>query len=194
ELRESLALLPCCSESWIRIAKPVKRGIKKFIGRRNASPGALSVKRPPKYELRRTILFSSHSAEPMVDQRRFSDSAPGNNCHNINLLVCPCTIQEGDILLSTKNIASRYGQSGDGSLLRCKSCWRFARSETRNGRGRLQEALTSDSTPSFDSCCYRRHRFQQLARSLETLRRIFLKEFLKENYDWLWNIFESFMR
>src|SRR5271166_439214 len=37
--------------------------------------GALSVERPAKYELRRTIVFSSHSSEPMVDQRRFSDSA-----------------------------------------------------------------------------------------------------------------------
>ena len=45
-----------------------------------------------------------------------------------------------------------------------------------------------------ESARYRRHRFQQLVRSLETLCRIFLKEFVKENYDRLWNIFESFMR
>src|SRR5271157_3820876 len=63
-----------------------------------------------------------------------------------------------------------------------------------NGRGRLQEALASDSTPCVDSGCYRRYRLQQLVRSPKTLRRIFLKEFLKENYDRLWNIFESFTR
>src|SRR5258708_5449025 len=60
--------------------------------------------------------------------------------------------------------------------------------------GRLKESLTSDSTPCVDCACYRRHRLQQLVRSLETLCRIFLKEFLKENYDRLWNIFELFTR
>jgi hypothetical protein len=32
ELRESLALLPRCSESWIWIAKPTESRLKKFIG------------------------------------------------------------------------------------------------------------------------------------------------------------------
>ena len=99
ELRQSFALLPCCSKPWIWIAKPVKSGIKKFIGRRSVSTGPLSVERPAKYELRRTILFSSHPSEPMVDQRRFSDSAPGNNGDNIDLLVCPCIVQESDVLV-----------------------------------------------------------------------------------------------
>src|ERR1700736_231640 len=159
QLRQSFALLPCCSQPWVWISKPGESRIKKFVRGQSLPAAALSVERPSKYELCRTILVCSHSSEPMVDQRRFSDSAPGNNCHNINLLVCPCTIQEGDILLSTKNIASRYGQSGDGNLLRSKSCWRFARPGTRNGRG-LQEALTSDSAPSFDSACYLRYRLQ----------------------------------
>jgi hypothetical protein len=87
----------------------VKSGIKKFIGRRRVSTGALSVERPAKNELRGTVAFSSHSSEPMVDQRRFSDSAPGNNCDNIDLLIWPCIVQESDVLFTTKNIAS-----GDG--------------------------------------------------------------------------------
>src|SRR6267154_6227347 len=99
------------------MAKPVKSGIKKFIGRRSVAAGALSVERPAKYELRRTILFSSHSSEPMVDQRRFSDSAPGNNCHNIDLLVRPCILQETDVLFTTKNFTSCNGQSGDRNFL-----------------------------------------------------------------------------
>src|SRR5271165_5839193 len=139
-------------------------------------------------------MFSGHPSEPMVDQRRFSDPRPGNDCNDVDILVCPCTIQESDILLSTKNVGSGNGQSGYGDLLRCKSSRRLASSDTRSGRGRLQEALTSDSTPCVDSACYRRHRLQQLVRSLETLRRIFLKELLKENYDRLWNIFESLKR
>ncbi len=44
ELRQSFALLPCCSEPWIWIAKPVKSGIKKFIGRRSAAASVLSLK------------------------------------------------------------------------------------------------------------------------------------------------------
>jgi hypothetical protein len=78
-----------------------------------------------KYELRGTIVFSSHSSEPMVDQRRFSDSAPGNNCNNIDLLVRPCIVQESDILLSAKtslpvtgNLATEifFGASLPGGL------------------------------------------------------------------------------
>jgi hypothetical protein len=37
ELRESLALLPCCSKPWIWVAKPSQSGIKKFIGRRSVA-------------------------------------------------------------------------------------------------------------------------------------------------------------
>src|SRR5262249_15882961 len=108
--------------------------------------------------------------------------------------VCPCIIQESDILLSTKNIASGNRQFGYGNLFRCKSCWRLASSDTRSARGRLLQALMSDSTPSVDSIRYRRHRLQQFVGSLETQCRIFLKEFLKENYDRLRNIFESLKR
>ena len=75
-----------------------------------------------------------------------------------------------------------------------QSC-RWLRSyDGRSVRGHLLEALTSDSTPCIDSACYRRYRIQELARSPETLCRIFLKKFLKENYDRLRNIFESFKR
>src|ERR1700745_1053756 len=112
ELRQSFALLPCCSGAWIWIAKPVKSGIKKFIGRRSVAAGALSVERPAKNKLCRTIVFSSHSSEPMIDQRGFSDSAPGNNCNDVDILGCPRPIQESDILLSPKNAASCNRQSG----------------------------------------------------------------------------------
>src|SRR6516225_6421331 len=111
ELRESLALLPCCSKPWIWIAKPVKSGIKKFIGRRSASTCTLSVERPAKDELRRTILFSSHSSEPMVDQRGLPDAGPGNDRNYIYIRVCPRCVEESDILLSTKDVAPPNGQS-----------------------------------------------------------------------------------
>ena len=105
KLRESFALLPGRAQPWIRIAKPGQSGIEKFIGRRSVAPGTLPVERPPKYELRRTIVFNSHSSEPMVNERGLPDSAPGNNGNNIDLLVCPGIVQESDILLPTKNIA-----------------------------------------------------------------------------------------
>src|SRR5215831_3625971 len=109
ELRQPFAFLPCCSKPWIWVAKPMESRIKKLIGRRSASACALSVERPAKDELRRTIVFSSHSSEPMVDQRRFSDSAPGNNCNNIDLLVGPRIVQERDVLFTTKDITSCNG-------------------------------------------------------------------------------------
>jgi hypothetical protein len=99
---------------------------------------------------------------------------------------CPDIIQESDILFSPKKIASRNGQPGYGNPLRCKSCWRLASSGTRSGKGRLLQALTSDSTARIDGGCYRGHRLQQLVRSPETLYRIFLKE----NKNRLWNILE----
>ena len=64
----------------------------------------------------------------------------------------------------------------------------------RSRRGHLLQALTSDSTLCVDSACYRRYRLQQLVWSLETLYRIFLKEFLKENDDRLWDLLESLKR
>src|SRR4029077_3976948 len=126
QLRQSFALLPCCSQPWVWIAKPVKSGVKKLICGRSAATGALSVERPAKYELRRMILVGSHPSEPMVDQRGLPHTRPGNDCNDIYILICPCVIQESDILLSTKNIASCNGQSSHGNLLRCKSSWRLA--------------------------------------------------------------------
>src|SRR6516164_6525232 len=118
KLRESLAFLPRRSEPWIWITKPSQSRIKKFIGRRGVATGALSVVGPAKDELRGAIVFSSHSSEPMIDQRRFSDSTPGSNCNNIDLLVCPCIVQESDVLFTTKKITSCDRQSGYGNLLR----------------------------------------------------------------------------
>src|SRR6266478_5617784 len=136
ELRQSFALLPRGSDSWIWIAKPSESRVKKFICGRSAPTAALSVEGPTKNELRRTIMVSSHPSEPMVDERGLSDTGPRNNCNDVDILVCPCTIQKSDILLSTKNIASCNGQSGYGNLLRRGSCW-LASSDTRSGRGRL---------------------------------------------------------
>src|SRR6516162_9267475 len=90
--------------------------------------------------------------------------------------------------LLDKQIASCNGQSGDGNLLRRRSYGRLASSETRSRRGRLLQALTSDSTARLDRVRYPRYRLQQLVRSPKTLCRIFRKEFLKENYDRLRNI------
>ena len=147
ELRESFALLLCRTEAWVWIAKPSESRIKKFICRRSAPTGALSVKRPAKNQLRRTVFFSSHSSEPMVNERRLTDPGPGNDCYHINILVCPCAVQKSDVLFPTKNIASSNGQPGYGNLLWYKSCLRLASSDTRIGRVAFLNALTSDSTP-----------------------------------------------
>src|SRR5271166_2291203 len=112
ELRESFALFPRRSNARIWISKPRESSIKKFIRGRSAPAAALSVKRPAKDEFRRTIMFCSHLSEPMVNERGFPDTSPRDNCNNMHILFCPCIIQEGDIFLSTKNIASGNGQSG----------------------------------------------------------------------------------
>src|SRR6516164_5657706 len=136
-------------------------------------------------------MFSSHSSEPMVNERRLPDTCPGNNGNDVDILLCPSTIQKSDVFLSAKNIASCNGQSGYGNSFWSESCRRPAGSDARSGTGRFLQTLTSDSTPRVDSVRYPRYHLQQLVRSPETLCRIFLKEFLKENYNRLWNIFES---
>src|SRR5208337_1454101 len=105
ELRESLAFLPRRSKPWIWISKPSESRIKKFIRGRSLPTGALSVEGPTKDKLCRTIMVSGHPSEPMVNERGLSDTSPGNDCNDVDILVCPCTIQENDILLSAKNIA-----------------------------------------------------------------------------------------
>src|ERR1700730_12049213 len=109
ELRQSFTLLPGRPDPWIGITKPSKTSVKKFICGRSASTRALSIEGPAKNELRRTIVFSSHPSEPMIDERGLSDSAPGNDCNDIYILICPCSNEKSDILLSTKNIASGNG-------------------------------------------------------------------------------------
>src|SRR5215468_4532156 len=116
--------------------------IKEFIGGRGAPTRTLSIEGPAKNQLRRTIAFSSHPSQPMVDERGLSDAGPGNDCNDIDVLVCPSTIQKSDILFSAKNIAPGNGQPGYGDLLWSQFCWRSARSDTRSGRGYLLEALT----------------------------------------------------
>src|SRR5271166_357234 len=111
ELCQSFAFLPRRSESWIAISKPSKSRIKKFICRRSIPTAALSVEGPAKNKLCGTILVSSHPSKPMVNECGLSDPSPGNNANDVNILVCPCTIQKSDILLSTKEIASCEGQS-----------------------------------------------------------------------------------
>src|ERR1700751_660729 len=162
ELRQSFALLPGGTEPRIWISKPSKSRVKKFVCRRSVPTGALSVEGPTENKLCRTIMVSSHPLEPLVNQRRLPDAGPGDDSNDVDILVCPRTIQKSDILLSTKNITSGNGQPGYGNLLRCKSCWRLAGSDTRSGRGRLQEVLTSDATARIDSACYPRYSLQNL--------------------------------
>src|ERR1700751_3996873 len=190
KLRQSSAFLPRRSEAWIWISKPSESRIKKFIRGRCVPTAALSVEGPAKNELCRTIMFSSHASEQMVNKRGLPDPSPGNDCNDVDILVCPCTSVQRDFFLSTKNSASGNGQCGYGNLLRRRFCQPLASYCRRSHWEHLLQALTSDSTACFDSTCYRGYRPQQLVRSPETLCRIFLKEFLKENDDRLWNIFE----
>src|SRR5271170_2242081 len=131
ELRQSLPFLPRRSEPRIWISKPSESRIKEFICGRSLPTAALSVEGPTKNELCRTIMVSSHPSQPIVDERGLPDTGPCNDCNDVDIPVCPCTIQKSDVLLSTKNIASGNGQSRYGNLLRCKSCWRLASNDTR---------------------------------------------------------------
>src|SRR5215467_407336 len=109
ELRQSFALLPRCSNLWIRITKPGEGSIKKFFRRRGVPAAALSIKGPAENQLCRTIMVARHSPEPMVNKRGLPHTGPGNNGNGIYLLVCPGSIQETNVLLSSKDAARRNG-------------------------------------------------------------------------------------
>src|ERR1700675_1656860 len=180
ELRKSLAFLPQRSEPWIWISKPSESRIKKFICGRSVPTAALSVEGPAEKNIRSTIMFSSQPSEPMVDDRGLPDTGPCNNCNDVDILVCPCTIQKSEILLSSKNITSCNGQSGYGNLLRCKSCWRLTSSDTRSGREVLVLGVDSEFSAYADSACYRRYRLQKFGRALKTPPGVLLEEYLNE--------------
>src|SRR6516162_2215349 len=112
ELRQPFAFLPRRSDPRVRVTKPNQSGLKKFVCGRRLSVGALPVKRPAKNELRKTIVFSRHSSEPMVDEGGLSDPSPGNDGNQIDMLVRPGSIQKSNVLVSTKNTASGNRQSG----------------------------------------------------------------------------------
>ena len=139
-------------------------------------------------------MLSRHPSEPVVDECRLPNTSPGNDCNDINTLVCPCSIQESDILLSTKNLAPCYGQSCYGNFLWSPFHSRDASSEAQIGKGRLLEALARDSMPRVDRVCYRRYHFQKLGRVLKTPRWVFLQEYFKESNHRLRDIFELLER
>src|SRR6516165_6851017 len=116
QFREPLSLLPRCSEPGIWITKPIESSVKKFVRRRSLPAAALSVKGPAENQLRRTIIFSSHPSEPMVDERRLPDAGPCNDGHDIYIPVRPRCVEESDILLSTKDVAPRKWQSCYGNF------------------------------------------------------------------------------
>src|SRR6516162_11396346 len=109
EFRQSFALLPSRSDPWIGIAKPSESRVKEFICGRRISACPLPVERPTKNELRRAILFSRHSPEPMVDQSRLAHARPSNNGHDIDLRVGPGGIQVSEVLFSTKYLTAGNG-------------------------------------------------------------------------------------
>src|ERR1700730_9069948 len=114
ELGQSFAFLPDCSEAWIWIAKPVKSSIKKFIRGRSVPSGTLSVKGPTKNSLCRTIMVCSHPSEPMVDKCGLSDTSPSNDCNDVYILVCPCTIQKIDPV--SELLLVQRSQTGTGPV------------------------------------------------------------------------------
>jgi len=101
----------CLLRIWV--AKPSESSVQKFVGGCGATAGPLSVEGPAKNKLRRAIIFSRHPLEPMVDEGGLPDPSPGNDCNDVGVLVCPGIVQKSDILLSTENIASGNGQSGN---------------------------------------------------------------------------------
>src|SRR5271157_4320772 len=179
ELRQSLALFPCRTQSRVSIAKPDQGRVQKFIGRGSIPTGALSVERPAKNELCGTIVFSCRTPEPMVDQRGLPDPSPANDGNDVYMLICPGVIQESNILLSTEQIGSRYGQSCYRYFLRPRFGQRLSSSNTRIAIGGFPQALQSDSTPCVDSVCDRRHYLHKFSRILKTAPGVFVEKHLK---------------
>jgi hypothetical protein len=89
----------------IWISKPTECTVNKFIRGRGVATAALPVEGPTKNELRRTIMVSSRRSQWLTSVD-FPTPAQATIVTNVDILICPCTIQKSDILLSTKNVAS----------------------------------------------------------------------------------------
>ena len=192
EFRQSFALLPRHSDPWIRVTKPTESSVKKFICGGGAPTATLPIEGPAIDELSGTIMFRSHSPEPMVDQRGLSNASPSHNCDDIYIRIGPCIIQESDIFLSTKKIASSNWQSGYSDVLR--SCGRLAGYGVGISIGPRPQALISNCKAFIDSARYRRQRLQKFGRCLKTPFGIFIEQHFNEADDRLRNPLEFLKR
>src|ERR1700756_1488512 len=181
ELGQSFAFLPRSSHPWIWVFKPGKSSVEKFVCRGRLPACALSVEGPAENELRRTIVFSSHSPEPTVDKGGLPDTSPSDDANDVHVLVRQRSIQEGDILLSPKNIASGNRQSGYRDFLRSQSGRRPVYCGSRSSNGGLPQALKIDCLATGDSPLYRWHKPEQFGRSLEALFRVLVQQRLEKN-------------
>jgi len=41
----------------------------------------------------------------MVDERGLPDPSPSNDGNDVDILLCPCTVQKNDVFVATENIA-----------------------------------------------------------------------------------------
>src|ERR1700751_4716720 len=140
QLGQSFAFLPRSSHPWIWVFKPGKSSVEKFVCRGRLPACALSVEGPAENELRRTIVFSSHSPEPTVDKGGLPDTSPSDDANDVDVLVRQRSIQDTDILLAAKNIASGNRQSGYRDFLRSQSAWQPAYCGVRFSGGCFPQA------------------------------------------------------
>jgi len=174
ELGQSFAFLPRSSHPWIWVFKPGERSVEKFVCRGRLPACALAVERPAENELGRRIVFSSHAPEPTVDKGGLPDTSPSDDANDVHVLVRQGSIQESDILLPPKNIASGNRQSGYRDFLRSQSCRRPAYCGVRFSDGRFPQALKIDCMAAGNSPSNHWHKLQQFGRSLEALYRVFV--------------------
>src|ERR1700751_5540787 len=182
QLGQSFAFLPRSSHPWIWVFKPGKSSVEKFVCRGRLPACALSVEGPAENKLRRTIVFSSHSPEPTVDKSGLPDTSPSDDANDVYVLVRQRSIQESDILLSPKNIASGNRQSGYRNFLRSQSGRRPAYGGVRFSHGCFPQALKIDRMATGDRPRYRRYKLQQFGRSLEALYRVFVQQRFEKNH------------
>src|ERR1700746_721908 len=106
ELGQSFAFLPRRSYPWIWVFKPGESSVEKFVCRGRLPACTLSVEEPAENELRRTIVFSSHSPEPTVDKGGLPDTSPSDDANDVHVLVRQRTTQESHIFLCPKHTPS----------------------------------------------------------------------------------------
>ncbi len=97
----------------IRIAEPAERRVDERVGRDQPLLRALAVERPAVDAVRAPVALGFELGEPVTDQRRLADAAPGHDRDHVLVRVGPCLVETAELGAAADEKAARHRQAVD---------------------------------------------------------------------------------